>query len=236
MSIWELILLFISGIAGLIVYIFPVDPGHHSKNIKYLLTFSGSYLLGVCIFDIFPEIYSPSFSSTNAFFLAAGFLIQVLLENVSGGLEHGHLHHHAGIREKMAFAALILHSVLEAGSLLFENSKQILAGIIIHNLPLSFFITIYLRTGSQKLYNVVLPLVIFSLSAPLAYLVYQQWSIEGSLYEDYTKNIAALSVGIIFHISTVILFESNKYHKIDFTKLGLLFLGLSVSFIANFLI
>lgn len=136
----------------------------------------------------------------------------------------------------MAFAALILHSVLEAGSLLFENSKQILAGIIIHNLPLSFFITIYLRTGSKKLYNVVVPLVIFSLSAPLAYLVYQQWSIEGSVYEDYTKNIAALSVGIIFHISTVILFESNKDHKIDFTKLGLLFLGLSVSFMANFLI
>ena len=58
---------------------------------KLILSFSGSFLFGVTILHLFPEVFS-----SNTFagpYILLGFLIQILLEQLTRGIEHGHFHH-----------------------------------------------------------------------------------------------------------------------------------------------
>ena len=63
------------------------------KNLPLLLAFGGSYIMGFLFLHLIPEAYSYS-STVNivGIFVLGGFLVQILLENISMGLEHGHVH------------------------------------------------------------------------------------------------------------------------------------------------
>ena len=67
-----------------------------SKNdqiIKLMLAFSGGFLLSIAFIHFIPELYEQSELSIGVYILI-GFLIQIILEFFSGGIEHGHVHYH----------------------------------------------------------------------------------------------------------------------------------------------
>lgn len=90
-----------------------LENANKQKLIKLLLAFSGGFLLSIAFIHFLPELYSHSKASIGLYILL-GFLIQLLLEFFSGGIEHGHIHHHA--KKKIPWGVLIslgIHSFLE---------------------------------------------------------------------------------------------------------------------------
>ncbi|HNX07339.1 MAG TPA: hypothetical protein PKL96_07130, partial [Bacteroidales bacterium] len=91
MSILVFSLLFfpvvISGLA-----VFLVKP--NIKYLKLLTAFSGAYLLGISFLEIVPEIFGGDDTFTIGLFVILGFFIQLLLDFITKGVEHGHEHLH----------------------------------------------------------------------------------------------------------------------------------------------
>ncbi len=52
------------------------------------------------------------------------------------------------------------------------------------------------------------------------------------ILNNYMPEITAVVVGIFFHISTVILFESTENHKFNIKKFGVIVLGFLISYLS----
>ena len=105
-----LILLFGSVIAGGIIAQFFKPK--KEKNIQILLTSSGAYLLVVSLLHLLPELFEQKTSKYIGLYILGGFLIQILLEHFSKGIEHGHFQK----KKIIPFSVLIslcLHALLE---------------------------------------------------------------------------------------------------------------------------
>lgn len=86
--------LFLSVIAGgLIVSYF--NATNKSHFIKLALSFSGGFLLAIIFQHLLPDLYHAGAEKIGIWILL-GFLVQLVLEYFSGGIEHGHVHVHKG--------------------------------------------------------------------------------------------------------------------------------------------
>ena len=98
------------------------------KQLKLLLSFSGSYLFALTILHLIPDVYHNGDQSIGIFILI-GFFLQICMEFFSEGIEHGHIHVHK--HQTAAFPlgmmlGLCLHSFLEGMPLIqkFQESTQ----------------------------------------------------------------------------------------------------------------
>lgn len=88
------------------------------KNLSIILAFGGAYIMGLLFLHLVPEAFS--YGSIAGSFVLVGFLVQILLEYLSKGLEHGHVHVHEGHNHShaalpwAAFISLCLHAFLES--------------------------------------------------------------------------------------------------------------------------
>ncbi|MDC3336892.1 ZIP family metal transporter [Flavobacteriales bacterium] len=88
---------------------------------QYFLQFSGAFLLSVLALHIFPEVYDAASKDggflsikTIGLFVIVGFFVQVFLEFLSQGIEHGHIHVHK--RKSFPLGVLIslcVHAFIE---------------------------------------------------------------------------------------------------------------------------
>ena len=209
--------LILSVAAGALVGIWFQKGG--VRNTRLLITFSGAYLLGVAVFHILPEVYHHSHASVGAFILI-GFLLQLVLDWFSKGVEHGHGHAHL-FEGKLPIGLLIslfLHAFLEALPLGFEvehdHGHPLMWGIVIHKLPISLILYLMLRKMTRNNWIVALWLLAFALMAPLGSLL----SANYPVLITYQNEVRALVFGIILHVSTTILFESDESHKFNRAK------------------
>lgn len=223
-----LLLSLVSILSGVLIFI----PGiRKSLKMPTLLSFSGSFLLSISFLHIFPELFQ--LSKTNlGLYLMLGFFLQLILDYFSGGIEHGHTHiNHskAGTFPILVFLSLCLHSFLEAIPLdQFEaefHHHSLLLGLIVHKAPISFILASLLLGYGLKKRAVIFGLVLFSLSAPLG-----AW-IGGEMVndQDLFGKLLAISAGIILHLSTTILLESNEEHKVQWKKLLPMIAGASLA-------
>src|SRR5436853_1833306 len=91
MPLFSYFFLWFSVIAsGISVFYFS---GIKTRVLKLLLAFSGAYLFALCVLHLIPEVYSKS-SATTGIYILVGFFLQVALETISEGIEHGHIHIH----------------------------------------------------------------------------------------------------------------------------------------------
>jgi hypothetical protein len=49
--------------------------------------------------------------------------------------------------------------------------------------------------------------------------------------QHYSKEISAIVVGILFHISSTIIFESNEGHKFNLAKITMIVLGFLLAYV-----
>jgi hypothetical protein len=93
------------------------------KNLNIILAFGGSYIMGLLFLHLVPEAYAFSSTVTVAgVFVLVGFLVQILLEHISMGLEHGHVHldghctdhEHPKVLPWAAIISLCVHALLES--------------------------------------------------------------------------------------------------------------------------
>lgn len=212
--------------------------------IKILLAFSGGFLLSIAFIHFVPELYEHSDESIGIYILL-GFLIQLVLEFFSGGIEHGHVHHHG--KGKIPWAILIslgVHSFLEgmplaapftgleiATSHSHSGDQTLLMGIIFHQLPVAIALMTLLFTSHIKKSTAWFLLLLFAITTPAGVLI---GYISNSAISGYDFNlILAIVVGMFLHISTTIIFETSENHKFNFLKLVSIILGFAIAIIIH---
>jgi len=178
------------------------------KELQLLLAFSGAFLLSLTIFELFPSVYSNTEPKLVGIFIMLGILLQIFLEFFSRGAEHGHVHFakEAGGFPWLLFLSLSIHAFLEGFPV--EKHGSIIYGIIVHKIPISVILSIFL------------------LDTPLGSLV----ASKVPVVQDYNAYITAVVIGIFLHISTVILFESSEGHKFNIRKLAVIALGVVIAY------
>ena len=89
--------------SGSLVFLIDTD---NPKIQRFLLAFSGAFLIGISFLKLIPEIYATPAVHLGLFILL-GFLIQLVLELITEGAEHGHSHVHSEGERVSPF--LLLH-------------------------------------------------------------------------------------------------------------------------------
>ncbi|MDF0717589.1 ZIP family metal transporter [Muricauda sp. 334s03] len=198
----------------------------NNNNIKLLLAFSGAFLLSLTFFKLLPDVYDGHDPKTIALYILGGILLQVFLEFFSKGAEHGHMHVH--LKENkfptLLFLSLSVHALVEGVPI--HGNDSILYGIIIHKIPIAIILSIFLVNSKMKLSTTLLFIAAFSLMTPLgSYISTSAW------IENYGHQLTALAIGVFFHISTVILFESAQGHAFNLRKLVVIILGIGIAYL-----
>lgn len=186
-------------------------------------------------------------------FILIGFLIQLVLDYLTKGVEHGHLHskcpeqhdnhHHQendqykGISYIPVLIGLSLHSFLEGMPLAsgFESPElqnHLLLGIVIHNIPIAIvFMSLLIQNNLSRLTSVIL-LLVFALSGPLGVITSD---LLGTHFindmQMFFKFSMAIVVGIFLHISTTILFETDENHRFNLVKFIVIIIGMAAAMI-----
>ena len=119
--------------------------------VKLLNSFTGAFLLCLTLLHLLPELYDfkgGHVPEREALVLGAmmlgGFFVQLALDFISMGVEHGHSHHLHGHAPYGVVAGLCLHAFVEATALGNEKTYYdpesrtlLLWSIVVHNFPVS---------------------------------------------------------------------------------------------------
>ena len=232
MEIWKLILLFASAfLGGLGIYLFKND---NTNRLKLVLSFSGAYLFAITVLHLMPEVYHTGDPQIGLFILG-GFLLQILMEQFSEGIEHGHIHKHN--HEHYVFPlgimiSLCLHAFLEGMPLAQGQQNELVYGIALHHIPAAFALGSVLIQNQLGKGSVITFLILFAIMSPLGYLLSFQIG-QGSIgnMDAYFDRIMGVVIGIFLHISTTILFESSVDHKFNLKKIVAVLLGVSIALV-----
>lgn len=230
----DLIILFLVPIIGsILAYSLSGIQRFH----KWLLTFSGAYLISIVFLHVLPELYTSEVKHIGLLILV-GFFIQVLLDFLSRGIEHGHAHLATGSSLSGVLIGLYLHAFLEGIPLGFDDldhlneNHSFFMGIILHKLPISIVLTSLLISQYKQKSKVFSQIFLFAIIAPLGYLYGNYFH---SSIPIQMEQLMAIVVGIFIHVGTTIIFESSDTHSINFGKLVAILAGflLSVFLIAS---
>lgn len=232
MIIGILIVLFFSALIGGLSVFFV--KRNNTNLLKLILSFSGAYLFSITILHLIPEIYNTDETAHIGIYVLIGFLFQLLLEQFSEGVEHGHIHKPfgQGAYPFGVMMSLCLHAFLEGMPLAKGHQKELLFGIAIHHIPAAFALGSLLIQSALNKRGIVLSLIIFAIMSPLGF-IFSDLVSKGGIgeIEKYFDKIMAIVIGIFLHISTTILFESSSadHHRFNRKKLFAVLLGVTIS-------
>ncbi len=220
----------------------------HDRLLKLIAAFSGSFLLSISFLNILPEIYGSHSHAADecghtsvlniGLFVIAGFLLQMVLELLTKGIEHGHTHTHEKTSVVTPFAlmfGLCVHSFLEGMPIIdAQDSVQqtLAAGIVIHNIPISIMLASTFALSGMKKNRIFLLLLIFACMTPLGSVISLLLS-QNIIHElsHYYQIIMAIVVGIFLHVSTSVLFEMSENHKYNIWKFIVVIFGVVIAFL-----
>jgi zinc transporter ZupT len=247
---WEYIALFGSALAGggLAFWVRGADP----KILRMVMTLTGAYIFGITLVHLLPDIFRLEEPWAGTFILL-GFLLQIGVEHLSQGIEHGHVHRHEGHGHHGAGLAvsvllgLSIHCFLEGMPVTgYETIHELghhhghdhgdhrhnylLYGIMSHKVPAAFALVTMLLAGGFRFWPAFGLLALYASMSPLGALsaeVLQRFELlNGRIF----VLIMALVVGSFLHISTTILFENEeKNHAFDLRKTLSLLVGFGLA-------
>lgn len=191
------------------------------QNLKLLLAFSGSFLLSLTVMHLLPNVYENGNKSVGIYIMC-GILFQIILEFFSKGAEHGHVHGHDKITQIpwLLFVSLCIHALLEGFPV--GHHHNLAYGIAIHHLPIAIILTTFFLNAQLNKVALFIVMITFAIMTPLGTLVSDNFPI---LNQYYTQ-ITAVVIGILFHISSTIIFESGEGHKFNIAKVSMIILGI----------
>ncbi len=235
MEIWKLLILFLCAfLGGTAIFLVKSDK---SQLLKLILSFSGAYLFAITVLHLIPDAYQGGEHEEIGIFILIGFLLQILLEQFSEGVEHGHIHKH---HDTNAFPlgimiSLCLHAFLEGMPLAKDQHNALIYGIALHHIPAAFALASILMQNQFNRTKIVMYVGIFALMAPLGFYVSEGLS-NGTIggMENYFNRIMGIVIGIFLHISTTILFESSVDHKVSRKKMIAVLCGVGIALIGYF--
>lgn len=232
-----------------LVYIFPffaVLLGYvlafyftpkNKKQIKLLLAFSGSFLLSLTVMHLLPGIYLSELNehshsdshehihSSFGIFIMLGIIFQIILEYFSKGAEHGHVHGHDKMNHIpwLLFFSLCIHAILEG--IPINKDNHLAYGIAIHHFPIAMILTIFFKNAQLNSKAIFSFMITFALMTPLGTLL----AAHLSIFEPIEKQLVGFVIGILFHISSTIIFETSEGHKFNLAKLLAIIFGIIIA-------
>ncbi|MEZ4853846.1 ZIP family metal transporter [Flavobacterium sp.] len=236
MNIEIYLLPFLSVIIGYFIALFLKPKS--KKNLKLLLAFSGSFLLSLTVMHLLPQVYlseaiahenhnhNEHIHSSIGIFIMIGIIFQIILEYFSKGAEHGHVHshdHHYSM-PWLLFLSLCLHALLEGMPI--NQNHHLAYGIAIHHFPIAIILTAFLQQAKLNSKAIFFFMMGFALMTPLGTYL------SGNLHflTHYYTQISGIVIGILFHISSTIIFESSEGHKFNLAKLLVIVLGVVLAY------
>ena len=194
-------------------------------NLKLLLAFSGSFLLSLTVMHLLPEIYESA-NPNIGLFIMLGILFQIILEFFSKGAEHGHVHGHEIMTQIpwLLFVSLCIHAFLEGFPVSHHHDLAI--GIAIHHLPIAIILTTFFINASLNKKAIFFFMITFSVMTPLGTILSDYLPILNVYYTEIT----AIVIGILFHISSTIIFESSEGHKFNIAKVSMIVIGIALAY------
>lgn len=212
-----------SVLLGYVVALF-LQP-KNKTNLKLLLAFSGSFLLSLTVIHLLPEVYE-SHNSSIGFFIMLGILFQIILEFFSQGAEHGHVHGHEKMNHIpwLLFISLCIHAFLEGFPV--SHHHNLALGIAIHHLPIAVILTTFFINSDLDKKAIFAFMITFAIMTPLGTIV----SDYLPFLNEYYTEITAVVIGILFHISSTIIFESSEGHKFNIAKISMIIFGIALAY------
>ena len=198
-----------------------------SNAIQLFLSFSGAYLLSITVLHLLPEVFEAQQKNIGIYILI-GILLQTILEYFSKGAEHGHVHIHSSIKKIpwLLFFSLSLHAFFEGIPLGATDNYLLLWAIVIHKIPIAIILFIFLLNTSLPKKSIYLFMSAFALMSPLGFFLSEKMI----FFNRYHIEITAIIIGVFFHISTAILFESTQNHQFNSRKFIAVVLGFIIAF------
>ena len=230
-------------------------------NLHLVLSFGGSFIIGMCFLHLVPEAFSGS--EFAGLFVIGGFLIQGLLEFLSQGIEHGHHHAHehsescdAPFHWKrlpwMALMSLSLHSALESMPVVHAHVHEghvhhhhglfnlqdldmgLLTGLVLHKFPVAMVLMAMMVEQHVPKKLAWTLLLAFGLTPMLGMGLHEVLihTLHTEYLEVMTSGLQGLVVGILLHIGTTVLFEAGEGHAFHKGKFIATCMGLGISILA----
>ena len=214
---------------------------YEARHIRLLNAFTGAFLLSLTFLHLLPELYRQHDDHAGhvvhgTLFIGGlmliGFFVQIALDVISMGIEHGHSHAVPGGRMPFGIVVgLCLHALVEAMALgnghVHEGHEHeshtrrlLLVSIIVHNYPVAIALLGMLLQSGMKRGKALAILALFAAMAPLGMFISAH-----SALANYSRELMAIVIGIFMHISTTILFEASDVHRFNFAKLGAILIG-----------
>ncbi len=210
--------------------------------LQLLLSFSGAYLLGIAVLHLMPGVFIGG-KSRSGLWMLAGFYLQLLLEQLSHGVEHGHVHVMQGQKLRrvgLVLVGLSIHAFLEgmplSGYAQFHAQTHVghvhghdhlFWGVLLHKLPEAFSLALLLILSGVTNHWFWLAVSFLALMTPLGSIVVA-WLDPSAVG---VKVLVALVTGSLFHIATTIIFEQDKTrtHSLSWRKLLAISLGIAAA-------
>lgn len=213
------------------------------RQVAFILAFSGAYLFGITVVHLLPQAFEQA-APTIALWIIGGFTLQLILDFLSQGVEHGHVHANHQVSRGLIFSIMVglsIHALLEGIPLGAHDAGHhshgngffhvpLLLGIALHKIPAAFALIAILGTGGISRRVCIFCLVFFALMSPLSYLL-TEYAIHHDIFlEEYIAPVLALVAGSFMHISTTIIFEADaKGHQVKKGRLLAILLGLALA-------
>lgn len=236
--LYFLLFIFVVVAAGGLVLIYqPKSMGFS----KHLLSFSGAYLFGLIFLHLLPEIYEDRAPNIGLFVLL-GFILQLGLDYISKGIEHGHAHYHGTKFPLAIFIGLCLHSFFEGMPVVQHNhhghsdalwmNHSLIWGIMVHKIPIAIVLAGLLKSQFNNIKSLIY-LFIFAITLPLGSITSIGISNLITDITSFEHIIQALVIGIMLHVSTTILYETDDAHKFKIQKTISIVLGFLTAYFTS---
>lgn len=216
-------------------------------DLKYLLVFAGAFIFSITIVHLLPELLTASSNPQRiGLFVLVGFFMQIFLDFMTTGVEHGHLHthghHHGRLSPIMLMLGLCIHALMDGSILVHpgkhgvgEHSTGLLIGIILHKIPAAIALMSVLNISFKNKNILLILLIIFSLASPFGLIFSEMMNTYQLVSQEGFLIIFAIVSGNFLHISTTIYFESSPEHTFNRKKIFISLLGALLAILLEFL-
>lgn len=215
-----------------------------AHKMQLLLTFTGSFLLSITFLHLLPESFEELHTHHGqhglgaGFYILIGFLLQLLIQHFTHGVEHGHAHlpHAAGeahahhLPVTGIVVGLSVHAFMEGLPLGFQYRENITTpalylAIAGHKLPEAMVLTLLvLQAKGRK--AALLALLSFALLTPLASSLALYAGTHYLAMHQLVTILIPVVAGAFIHIATTIFFESgNSRHQLPWRRAGAMLTG-----------